>query len=80
MSPNAGIAEAAFAGALGIRLGGVMERRGEPVDLPSLGDPVIPLVRGHIRAANRMMFAATGIAAVVFLAARWGIDAVLKMW
>jgi adenosylcobinamide-phosphate synthase len=80
MSPNAGIAEAAFAGALGIRLGGVMERRGEPVDLPSLGDPIMPLVRAHIPAANRMMFAATGIAAVVFLAARWGIDAVLKMW
>jgi adenosylcobinamide-phosphate synthase len=80
ISPNAGIAEAAFAGALGIRLGGVMERRGEPVDLPTLGDPIMPLTRGHILAANRMMFAATGIAAVVFLAARWGIAAFLKMW
>ena len=80
MSPNAGIAEAAFAGALGIRLGGVMERRGEPVDLPTLGDPIMPIVRGHIPAANRMMFAATGIAAAVFLSARWGIDAFLKMW
>jgi adenosylcobinamide-phosphate synthase len=80
MSPNAGIAEATFAGALGIRLGGRMERRGERVDLPTLGDPIMPLVRGHILAANRMMFAATGIAAVVFLAARWGIAALLKMW
>jgi len=79
MSPNAGIAEAAFAGALGIRLGGRMERRGEPVDLPTLGDPILPLVRGQILAANRMMFAATGIAAVVFLAARWGIAAFLKI-
>jgi adenosylcobinamide-phosphate synthase len=80
MSPNAGIAEAAFAGALGIRLGGVMERRGRLVTLPEIGDPVVPLIRGQILAANRMMFAATGIAAVVFLAARWGIAAFLKMW
>lgn len=80
LSPNAGIAEAAFSGALGIRLGGVMERRGKPVDLPTLGDPIVPLSRGHILAANRMMFAATGITAMVFLAARWGIEALLEMW
>ncbi|MCE5263601.1 MAG: adenosylcobinamide-phosphate synthase CbiB [Deltaproteobacteria bacterium] len=77
ISPNAGIAEAAFAGALGICLGGVMERRGEPVELPTLGDPVTPLMRGHILAANRMMYAATGIAAVAFITMRWGIDAIL---
>jgi adenosylcobinamide-phosphate synthase len=79
MSPNAGIPEAAFAGALGIRLGGVMERRGEPVDLPTLGDPIITLSRCHIPTANRMMFAATGIAAALFLVTRWGIAALLKM-
>jgi adenosylcobinamide-phosphate synthase len=80
MSPNAGIAEAAFAGALGIRLGGIMQRRGRPVNLPEIGDTIMPLARGQILAANRMMYAATGIAAAVFLSARWGIDAVLKMW
>lgn len=79
MSPNAGIAEAAFAGALGIRLGGVMQRRGRPVNLPEIGDPVVTLARGQILAANRMMYAATGIAVAVFLAARWGIAALLKM-
>jgi adenosylcobinamide-phosphate synthase len=79
MSPNAGIAEAAFAGALGVRLGGVMQRRGRPVDLPEIGDPVVALARGQILAANRMMFAATAIAAVVFLAARWGIAALFEM-
>jgi len=77
MSPNAGIAEAAFAGALGIRLGGVMERRGEAVRLPELGDGIVPLTRRHIGDANRMMFAATGIAAALFLAARWGITTLL---
>jgi adenosylcobinamide-phosphate synthase len=80
LSPNAGIAEAAFAGALGIRLGGVIERRGRPVNLPEIGDTIMPLARGQILAANRMMYAATGIAAAVFLSARWGIAAFLKMW
>ena len=79
ISPNAGIAEAAFAGALGVRLGGVMQRRGRPVDLPEIGDPVVALARGQILAANRMMFAATAIAAAVFLAARWGIAALFEM-
>ncbi|MDO9230837.1 MAG: adenosylcobinamide-phosphate synthase CbiB [Syntrophales bacterium] len=79
MSPNAGIAEAAFAGALGIRLGGVMQRRGRPVNLPEIGDPVVTLARGKILAANRMMYAATGIAVAVFLAARWGITALMEM-
>jgi adenosylcobinamide-phosphate synthase len=79
MSPNAGIAEAAFAGALGIRLGGIMQRRGRPVNLPEIGDPVVTLARRQILAANRMMVAATGIAAAVFLAARWGIAALLEM-
>lgn len=76
-SPNAGIAEAAVAGALGIRLGGVMERRGRPVDLPELGDPVVPLAREHIVAANRLMFMATAIAAALFLGARWAVVAIL---
>jgi len=80
LSPNAGIAEAAFAGALGIRLGGIMQRRGRSVNLPEIGDPVVTLARGHIIAANCMMYAATGIAAAVFLSARWGIAALLKMW
>ena len=79
-SPNAGIAEAAFAGALGVRLGGVMERRGRPVDLPEIGDPVVPLARGHILAANRLMFIATVIAVMTFLAARWGFSSIRAIW
>ena len=79
VSPNAGIAEAAFAGALGVRLGGVMERRGHLVNLPEIGDPITPLARRQILAANRIMFAATGIAAAAFLAARWGITALANL-
>ena len=76
-SPNAGIAEAAVAGALGIRLGGVMERRGRPVNLPEIGDPVERLARKHIMAANRLMFTATVIATAVFLGVRWAAVTVL---
>ena len=79
LSPNAGISEAAFAGALGVRLGGVMERKGIPVDLPELGDPVVPLARVHILDANRLMIATALLAAVVFLLARAGIVAVVSM-
>ena len=78
LSPNAGIPEAAVAGALGIRLGGSMERRGRPVNQPEIGDPLEPLVRGHILAANRLMFLATAIATAMFLTVRWGVVAILK--
>jgi adenosylcobinamide-phosphate synthase len=77
LSPNSGIAEAAVAGALGVRLGGIMERRGRPVEQPEIGDPLVPLARGHILAANRLMFLATVLAAAVLLAARWSVTTIL---
>ena len=70
-SPNSGWSEATVAGALGVRLGGPLLRKGKPEPLPTLGDPLTPLNRGHIRKANALMFAATGIAVIVFLALRW---------
>lgn len=75
-SPNAGLSEAAFAGALGVQLGGPLYRRGEMLDMPYLGDPVEPLHRRHIlRAVVLMMVvclltAASG--AVLFHFARKG--------
>ncbi len=70
LSPNAGISEAAFAGALGIRLGGIMKRKGKALHLPELGDPDFTLARDHILVANRLMFATSLLAAFVFLLAR----------
>jgi adenosylcobinamide-phosphate synthase len=78
LSPNSGIPEAAVAGALEVRLGGVMERRGRPVNQPEIGDPVVPLGRWHILAANRLMFLATVVAVAVLLAVRWNAVAILK--
>jgi adenosylcobinamide-phosphate synthase len=55
-SPNAGIPEAAMAGALGVRLGGVSFYAGEPVEKPTIGDPAETLSREHIARANRLMW------------------------
>ncbi|MEW6335179.1 MAG: cobalamin biosynthesis protein, partial [Thermodesulfobacteriota bacterium] len=79
-NPNSssGIAEAAVAGALGVRLGGVMVRRGRSVNKPEIGDPTVPLARGHILAVNRLMFMATMIAAVTFITVRLITVALLK--
>jgi adenosylcobinamide-phosphate synthase len=79
LSPNAGISEAAFAGALGVRLGGEIEKKGERVPLPKLGDPSIALARGHILEANRLMVATALLAAILFLLAHSGIAAVVKI-
>lgn len=69
-SPNSGWPEAAFAGALGVRLGGTVMRGGQPVHLPYIGDSQTPLVRRHIRQANRLMLATAVVAALGFIAVR----------
>ncbi|MBI3091656.1 MAG: cobalamin biosynthesis protein CobD [Candidatus Tectomicrobia bacterium] len=75
-SPNAGVPEAAVAGALGVRLGGPSAYQGVPSCKPSLGDQERPLARSDIRAANRLVLIMTacGSAAGVLLRlllARW---------
>jgi adenosylcobinamide-phosphate synthase len=64
-SPNAGLAEAAVAGALGVQLGGCNFYGGQAVQQPAVGDPLSPLVSRHIPAANALM----ATAAALFLAA-----------
>jgi len=48
-SPNSGLPEATIAGALSVQLGGTMYRKGVPVEMPRLGDPVKGLNRVMIR-------------------------------
>lgn len=64
-SPNAGLPEAAMAGALGVRLGGLNYYFGRPVSKPAIGEPARKLSRAHIANANAVMFAT----AAIFLAA-----------
>ncbi len=71
-SPNAGRMEAAFAGALGVRLGGPVSYAGRPELRPSLGRGRCPTPNDVDRAAalsNVVAFAAT----VICAALRWAI-------
>lgn len=62
-SPNSGISEAAVAGALGVRLGGRIKRKGLTFENPFIGDPFLALDRNHIYMASKLMY----FASIVFL-------------
>jgi adenosylcobinamide-phosphate synthase len=70
-SPNSGWSEAAFAGALGIQLGGPVTRAGKPSLLPFIGEPIRPLARKDIISASLLMMSTAIISAVVLIGARW---------
>ena len=56
-SPNGGQSEAAFAGALGVQLGGINYYGGEESNRPLMGDAVQPLRAAHIQQAVKLMIA-----------------------
>lgn len=68
-SPNAGMVEAAFAGALGVQLGGTNHYDGVPKPGPRLGDPGAPLdgeaLNAGLRLALRVNLAALASGAVI---------------
>jgi adenosylcobinamide-phosphate synthase len=70
-SPNAGISEAAMAGALGVRLGGRNSYDGVEEARPYLGDPLRPLELSCIPQAIRVMYATSAVGLVLCLGARW---------
>ena len=69
--PNAGIPEAAMAGALGVRLGGMNWYGGKAVKMSYMGEPLRPLEPQRIREAIRLMYpcsvTAWAMASVVLL-------------
>ncbi len=69
-SPNAGQAEAAVAGALGIQLGGLSHYSGVPANKPLLGDPLMSVGREHVVRANALLLITSGLALVLLLGAR----------
>jgi adenosylcobinamide-phosphate synthase len=73
-SPNSGIAEAAMAGALGVRLGGVNTYDGVQNVRPYLGDPLQPLESARITEAVRVMYATSAAGLAVSLAWRWVVN------
>ncbi|ADL12377.1 adenosylcobinamide-phosphate synthase CbiB [Acetohalobium arabaticum] len=60
-SPNGGYSEAAVAGALGVRLGGLNYYHGEPSFREHLGDETRKLVAADIKAAIHLMYLTTGL-------------------
>lgn len=60
-SPNCAWSEAAAAGALHVQLGGTHLYFGKPVAKPTIGDDLRTPKREDIRAAVRMMYAASGL-------------------
>jgi adenosylcobinamide-phosphate synthase len=70
-SPNAGIAEAAMAGALEVRLGGKNTYDGVEDMRPYLGEPIHPLQPSCIPQALRLMYATSTLALAIGLGARW---------
>jgi adenosylcobinamide-phosphate synthase len=71
-SPNAGIPEAALAGALGVQLGGVNFYDGIPEPRPRLGDAGRPLRVEDVRSGVRWMYATTALCFAVLAALRIG--------
>lgn len=72
-SPNAGVPEAAFAGALGVRLGGPTQYRHELEIRPSLGDgppPAVDDLRRAVRLSQLVQGAALFVALTVSLGQR----------
>lgn len=65
-SPNAGIPEAAFAGALNLRLGGPSAYGGEWVEKPFIGEEFsTPITRAKIGEAVRLMLVASSLAVMM---------------
>jgi adenosylcobinamide-phosphate synthase len=69
-SPNAGMAEAAFAGALGVRLGGANTYDGVPRKGPTLGEGRLPAPDDIRRAVSLMRLCCVLLGALALLKAR----------
>jgi adenosylcobinamide-phosphate synthase len=66
-SPNGGQIEAAVAGALGVRLGGINSYFGQPSTRPFMGDPLQSLQSRHILQAVWLMWVVYGLTSVLGL-------------
>lgn len=66
-SPNSGVPEAAFAGALRVQLGGLNYYGGIPVHKPYIGQPYNTLRRKHIKEAVELMYVSSAVMIVVLL-------------
>ncbi len=69
---NSFLPEAAMAGALGVRLGGINFYQGKPVQAPPLGDPIRPLRSDLIPPALRLMMVSSVLGFLLLISLRLG--------
>ena len=74
-SPNSGIPEAAMAGALGVRLGGMNYYHSVPTPKPFIGDEKKSLTLEHIRASIRVAYVASFLSLFLGLALTFILEA-----
>jgi adenosylcobinamide-phosphate synthase len=74
LSPNAGFPEAAYAGALGIRLAGTNVYDGRLIHKAFIGDPDRPLTVGSYSAVRRLLY----VTSILTLAVWMAVDAVCQ--
>ena len=79
-SPNAGPVEAAFAGALGVRLGGRLAYGGRAEDRPLLGRAGRPADVPDIERAVRLARRVGALALAAAIGSRWAVDVVRRRW
>jgi adenosylcobinamide-phosphate synthase len=72
LSPNAGIPEAAVAGALGVQLGGAQYYQNRLVEKPTIGKKLKEIEPEDIFKTHQILFASAFLALVVFLSVRVG--------
>lgn len=70
-SPNSGWPEGAFAGALGVQLGGPLKYRGRVAHKAPLGDPIRPLTATVCRQGLTLFLVASLFSAAVYEAFAW---------
>ncbi len=71
LSPNAGIPEAAMAGALGLQLGGPSDYAGVLVDKSFIGDSLKEIEIDDIARSHRMMYTTSFLSLVFFVSVFW---------